>query len=121
MKMSRNGPLSRGMVTSMSGPYIQIGYTCQDIQNLEPDHINLFPELATITKKVDLEWNEVLLEFERRANKETEKLISNLKEYIPTLTSIVSFVEENTSPPAPPLNQPSRPGLEADVGSHFRY
>ena len=121
MKMSRNEPLSRGMVTSMSGPYIQIGYTCQDIQNLEPDHINLFPELAAVTKKVDLEWNEVLLEFERRANKETEKLVSNLKEYIPTLTSIVSFAEENTSPPAPPQHQPSRPGLDADVRNHFRY
>ena len=45
MKMSRNAPLSKGMVAIMSGSYIQIKWTCQDIQNLEPDHINLFPEL----------------------------------------------------------------------------
>ena len=73
MRMSRNGPLSKGMVASVSGSYIQIECTCQDIQNLEPDHINLFPELAAIKKKVQLEWNEVLLEFERRSNKDTEK------------------------------------------------
>ena len=121
MKISRNAPLSKGMVASVGGSYIHIGWVCQDIQNLEPDHINLFPELAAITKKVDLEWNEVLLEFERRANEETEKLISNLKENIPTLTSIVSSVEENTPPPAPPQNQPSRPGLEADARNLFRF
>ena len=108
----------KGMVASVSGSYIQIECTCQDIQNLEPDHINLFPELAAIKKKVELEWNEVLLEFERRANKETENLISNLKMMY---LSMVSSVEENSSPPAPPQNQPSRPGLEADVGNHFRY
>ena len=53
MKMkARNSPLSKDMVALMAGSYIQIEYTCQDIQNLEPDHINLFPELAAIKKKV---------------------------------------------------------------------
>ena len=121
MKMSRNAPLSKGMVAIMSGSYIQIKWTCQDIQNLEPDHINLFPELAAIKKKVQLEWNEVLLEFERRSNKDTEETISGFKKNIPTLVPMVSSVKENTSPPAPPENQPSRPGLAADVGNHFRY
>ena len=105
----------------MCGSYIQIKWTCQDIQNLEPDHINLFPELAAIKKKVQLEWNEVLLEFERRSNKDTEETISGLKKNIPTLVPMVSSVKENTSPPAPPENQPSRPGPAADVGNHFRY
>ena len=121
MKISRNGPLSKGMVTLLTGYYIKIEWTCQEIQKLEPDHINRFPELAAIKKKAQLEWNEVLLEFERRSNKETEKQISELKKNHPDLFSMVSSVEENASPPAPPQHQPSRPGLEADVCSHFRY
>ena len=121
MKMSRNGPLTKGMVTLLTGYYIQIEWTCQEIQKLEPDHINRFPELAAIKKKAQLEWNEVLLEFERRSNKETEKQISELKENNPHLFSMVSSVEKNTPPPAPPQHQPSRPGLEADVRNHFRY
>ena len=83
MKISRNAPLSKGMVASAGGSYIHIGWVCQDIQNLEPDHINLFPELAAMKKKVQSEWNEVLLEFERRSNKETEKQISELKTFFP--------------------------------------
>ena len=119
--MARNAPLSKYTVALLSGSYIQIELTCQDIQNLEPDHINLFPELAAIKKKVQSEWNEVLLEIKRSSNKEIKKQISNFMKNLPDLLSMNSCVKENTSPPAPPQNQPSRPSLEADVGSHFRY
>ena len=122
-------------MNEIANGYESVQKACLNIQALEPDHANLFPYLTSQMDSVKIWWKIILLKFkefeERKArtaseppqevrndhDEDTEKSVSKLNENISTIACKVSSVEETTLPLAPPQNQPSRPGLEGDVGS----
>ena len=103
------GRVSKGMMDDLTKCCKSVESLCRNIQNLEPNHINLFPDLAANKKKVKFEWNKLLIEFEERearaasvppqqcvsdSDEDTEKLVSETKKNISILTSKAYSVEE---------------------------
>ena len=50
------GEIPKGMMDDLTSCCKSIESICWSIQNLEPDHVNRFPDLASNKKKVKLEW-----------------------------------------------------------------
>ena len=103
------GRISNGMMDDLTKCCKSVESLCRNIRNLEPNHINLFPDLAANKKKVKFEWNKLLIEFEEREaraasvppqqrvrdpDEDTEKLVSETKKNISILTSKAYSVEE---------------------------
>ena len=60
------GDIPKVMVDKLTDCCKSIESLYRNIRNLEPNHINLFPDLAANKKRVKFEWNKLLIEFEER-------------------------------------------------------
>ena len=102
--------VSKGMVDKLTICCETVEKIYWNIRKLEPDHANLFPDLAGHRKEVKCQWNKILLEFEKRETRaasvppqqivkdpdeDTEKLVSETKKNISILTAKVISVEED--------------------------